>query len=73
MSLDRPYICSMTAKEAILQHMFTTSNGTMDVDVHVLTGPHAGAMAYLDGVHVRALYDPETQHPNGNWVWDDPQ
>lgn len=72
LSLNEPDVSTMTAKEAVDQDMFRTSRGTMDVDVHVLTGPHAGALAYLDSNRrVRANYDPETQHPNGSWLWID--
>lgn len=74
LSLNKPHVSTMTAREAVEQDMFSTSRGTMDVDVHVLTGPHAGARAYLDSNRrVRANYDPETQNPNGNWIWDQQQ
>ncbi len=38
LSLNEPDVSTMTAKEAVDQDMFHTSRGTMDVDVHVLTG-----------------------------------
>lgn len=70
LSLNAPDITVMTAREAVEQRMFETSHGTMDVDVIVASGPHAGARCYLAGRSVRASYNPDEQRPEGSYLWD---
>jgi len=70
LSLNAIDVTTMTAREAVEQNMFSTSRGTMDVDVIVTSGPHAGARCYLDGRAVRANYHPDEQRPNGSYLWE---
>ena len=66
LSLNYPYVTTMTVKEALAGGWFDTSRGTMSVHVTVKTGPHSGATAYLSGSAVRAAYDPIIETAAGN-------
>lgn len=71
LSLNALDITIMSAREALEEKMFDTSHGTMDVDVIVTSGPHAGARCYPAGRSVRARYNPDEQLPSGRYLWDE--
>ena len=71
LSLDKPYVQTMTVKEALSGGWFDTSRGTMSVYVRVVDGEHEGALAYKDSVgKARAQYDPHQQVPDGRYLWE---
>jgi len=71
LSLDKPFQQTMTAKEAVDGNWSSTSHGTMDVEIIVRSGPHAGATAVLDGKRLRAAYDPLYQRPDRTELCDE--
>lgn len=71
LSLNKPYVQTMTVREALAGKWFDTSHGTMSVHAVVVEGEHKGALVYSDKHGVaRARYNPKEQVQDGRYFWE---